>query len=177
MEHQNVGLSALAFSIRSAFLHAAEGWRMRFYSAIRLRSRAGLPWGKAPYPKDKAGMCGAFAGRGGISRFGAIVPFIDGASEHWPHTIQHSAKHLFLLEGRLKNMLPYLASCRLFLILHRSNAHFNGRSHSKLSIPLVNAMIIAYKILLLALRRSVATPCFNVLPGVRSFASGYAVRI
>ena len=128
MEHQSIGFSALDFLIHSAFLlHAAEGWRMRFYSAIRLRSRAGLPWGKAPYPKDKAGMCGAFAGRGGSGRFGAIAPFIDGASEHWSHTIQRSAKHSFLLEGRLKNMLPYLANRRLFLILHYSNARFHGR--------------------------------------------------
>ena len=56
MEHQSIGFSALDFLIHSTFLlHAAEGWRMRFYSAIRLRSRAGLPWGKAPYPKDMGG--------------------------------------------------------------------------------------------------------------------------
>ena len=119
--------------------------------------------GQSPIPQGYGQVCAElFVGRGGSGCFGAIVLFIDRTSGHWSHTIQRSAKHVFPLEGHLKNMLPYLASRRLFLILHCSNTHFNGHSHSKLSIPLVDAMIIAYKnkrslLPLLALRRSAAT--------------------
>ena len=185
MEHQSIGLSALAFSIRSAFLlHAArgllaKGYALLFRASPKVKSRAVM--GQSPIPQGYGRVCAELsAGRSGSGCFGAIAPFIDGASERWPHTIQRSAKHLFPLEGCFETCWPIWRVAGYFSFCIAA-MHISMAPHSKLSIPLVDAMIIAYKdkrslLLLLALRRSAAAPCFNALSGVRSFASGYAVR-
>ena len=81
IERQRWPLCARFFDSQRAFLHAAEGvckGHMRFCSAIRLKSRAGLSWGKAPYPKDEGEYVQCFlpggAAAAALGRYTLIGP-------------------------------------------------------------------------------------------------------